>query len=174
MFEVDEKEGNHKELNSFSITHSTCRTDSKPQGGQVAKYQKASNYVLESVSVEQFAALAANGYTWRAGIYKDGATSFKKSNALASQIIALDFDGIGSTPYEVAEYAANIGLAANVVYPTFSQNPDTWEEGKKQAEIYTPRLDDFKYIYIVVKVPCTKMSTKTVITSAWYGACQSR
>lgn len=147
MFEVDKKEGNHKELNSFSITHSTCRTDSKPQGGQVAKYQKASNYVLESVSVEQFAALAANGYTWRAGIYKDGATSFKKSNALASQIIALDFDGIDSTPYEVAEYAANIGLAANVVYPTFSQNPDTWEEAKKQAEIYTPRLDDFKYIY---------------------------
>lgn len=97
-------------------------------------YQRKENYRQDDLSIEDIARLCGTGHCWRAGIYDLNNGTFKKKDAQAAQLIALDFDKVETSPYEVIEYAANVGLPVSFWYPSFSMNPDTLKKEAKSAD----------------------------------------
>ena len=75
-----------------NFIYSKIKSNSKPQGGEVAKFQKKDNYCFANVSVKEMATLISEGRAWRAGIYPEGKGTFKKGEVLGSTVIA---SGIG-------------------------------------------------------------------------------
>lgn len=110
----------------------------KPQGREVAAFQRKDAFTSGELSTREIAELCGTGHAWRAGIYDlgNGKQTFSKKEALGSQLIALDFDSIGQAPQELVRYAADIGLPFNFWYYSYSQDP-------KSAEFYC----DYKNIY---------------------------
>lgn len=94
-------------------------------------YQRKENYRQDDLSIEDIARLCGTGHCWRAGIYDLNNGTFKKKDAQAAQLIALDFDKVETSPYEVIEYTANIGLPVSFWYPSFSMNPETLKKKQK-------------------------------------------
>lgn len=137
-------------MNNIVFTGSKEGMNRKPQGRDVAKWQNVRMYSQETLSVEEIATKVSKGCCWRAGIYDASSASFKKANAKGSQVIALDFDGSEEAPDKVLEYAESLGIPANIVYATFSQDADAWNEwieAQKKAEKRAVAIADYKYIY---------------------------
>lgn len=97
-------------------------------------YQRKENYRQDDLSIEDIARLCGTGHCWRAGIYDLNNGTFKKKDAQAAQLLALDFDKVETSPYEVIEYAANVGLPISFWYPSFSMNPETLNKEANSAD----------------------------------------
>lgn len=120
-------------------------------------YQQKANYKIEDLEIKQIAALCGSGHCWRAGIYPEEGKTFKKSEVLAAQVVALDFDAVERSPLEAIEYAANIGIPVSFWYPSFSQNPEVLAgkerlkkggcDGRTINNLYSPTVQtgDFEY-----------------------------
>ena len=104
-----------------NFIYSKIKSNSKPQGGEVAKFQKKDNYCFANVSVKEMATLISEGRAWRAGIYPEGKGTFKKGEVLGSTVIALDFDNCDFEPEQVCDYAIEVGLIPNFYYYSYSQ-----------------------------------------------------
>ena len=152
---------------------SKIKSTTKPPQSEVFKYQNINNYSFEECSISEIADLISTGHAWRAAIYKDGITSFKKDNAKGSHIIALDFDNCVHEPQAIIDYAESIGIPASLFYFSYSQGIksnnnfrllwifDKVIEPKKYEAIYIMLLGQFKDYR-----PDT--STKD-ISRLWYG-----
>lgn len=104
----------------MKFTYSTMAADAKPTDAR--PYQSPKNYEIKDVDVREMMQLCVDGHAWRAAIYDKGFRSFKKQYALGSNVLALDFDGVDFTPYEVANYAASRGIKPSFYYYSFSQD----------------------------------------------------
>ena len=139
----------------MNIVISKNKSATKPTNA--AAYQKKQNYdFYNDISIDTAARLIGNGHAWRAGLYKEGIGTFKKSEVIGSQIIALDFDSCEVEPQTIINYAETIGLLPNFWYYSYSQgikplnnfrivwclesqiSPKTYEE------VYAVMLDTFK------------------------------
>ena len=104
------------------IIYSKQQFQTKPDKAVVSGLQKPYNYVFAGVeSVEDVAALIAEGRAWRAGLYEANIDSFKKANVKAAQILALDFDACPQEPEAVVQYAESIGISPSAWYYSYSQ-----------------------------------------------------
>ena len=110
---------------------------------EIIELNKYSNYECKDISVEEFANKCANGYAWRAGIFKEinGETRLKDEYVESVSCIALDFDSSKISPDKVAEYAEDVGIPANFYYYSYSQNPALIQEGSKYITLFSETKD---------------------------------
>ena len=133
--------------NDYTIpfTFTKFAADHKPQGKEIAKYQRINNYQTQNLTIEEIYERCSTGYAWRAGVYKEGVTGFSKRFVEGSYIIALDFDEVEFTPKEVYEYAVQIGLPPSFYYWSYSQDPlfeTTFELKIQDSDIYIPNTEE--------------------------------
>ena len=83
-------------------------------------------YEKKELSVREFAEMCGKGHTWRAALYKGESEYFRKSDADCITAIALDIDNSEVNPYEIAAFAASVGLPVNFIYPSLRQEPTHW------------------------------------------------
>lgn len=115
----------------------------KPQNAYL--YQQRDRYEKKTLSVKDFAEMCGNGHCWRAARYQDSdRKTFVTGDAIDSIVIGLDFDATEHNPFEIVEFAAKMDIAPNFVYPSFSQNPDTWLSCLEKVELKSPAIE---YIY---------------------------
>lgn len=112
---------------------------------------KVELYEEKALTIFDLGAYFSTGHAWRASRLKPKAKRLSKGNYDAAQIIALDFDGLEDLDGLVDRFA-DFGICPNFIYPSLSQNPDTWGNAigaaikitknctlASEAEIYTQR-----------------------------------
>lgn len=85
------------------------------------KCQTVGHYVLKDASIAKVYQWITEGRCWRAGTWKDGASSLKKENFIGAYLFALDFDSSDKTPQEMIDTCRAIGIEPNFWYWSFSQ-----------------------------------------------------
>lgn len=114
--------------------------------------QYTSLYKWVEADVRDIAEYVVNGHTIRVGYAPEPDYGeeyiFNRSKFEYAQMIILDFDTCGYTPWEVCEYAEKIGIPANFWYWSFSQNPQTI------TSACTDSSDHCIYIYSKQKPAC--------------------
>lgn len=107
-------------------------------------------YEEKALTIYDFGAYCSNAHAWRAARLKPNAKKLGKGNYEAAQIIALDFDGLDDLESLIHRFA-DFGICPNFIYPSMSQDPETWDEAKallvKMAE-KSPFASDADIIYI--------------------------
>lgn len=101
--------------------YSKKQAEVKPKGEEIARYyQKPSLYNFKEHSIPEIANLIGLGVGWRAGLYKQGITSFKETNVDGAHIIALDFDECALSMDEVIKFSRKVFTIPNIAYHSFS------------------------------------------------------
>lgn len=100
---------------------------SKPDPSDMWRWQARDAFEAREVGVSELACLLGSGHACRAGLFSGDSPSYRKADAVSSQVVALDFDDCASDPWEVCAYAESVGMPANFFYATYSQDEGSWE-----------------------------------------------
>ena len=112
--------------------------DHKPKKGlEIVECQRVGHYKTVEATPEQIFRLICDGRSWRAGIYKQGATQSRDIDFIGSQVVALDFDQSEISPPDMVEYCQTRGIEPNLWYYSFSQ-------GVKEG-------DNFRLVWLLEK-----------------------